>query len=79
MNIAKYIEDRIAVRQRDLSFRATVKFLWGNGAKVQREGQSAIDPTAYGVLGSYTPVVGDDVIVANLGGGWIILGKNVPF
>lgn len=79
MNIAKYIEDRIAVRLRDLSFRATVTETWGNGAFVQREGQSAADPTAYGVLGSYTPVVGDDVIVANLGGGWIILGKNVPF
>lgn len=77
VNIREEIEKAVAEGIRSMSFRATVTTLWGDGAYVTRPGNTSTDGNFYGVLGSYTPTVGDDVIVAYLAGNWIIVGKNV--
>lgn len=58
------------------AFRAVVTGTSGNLVTIQRTGQSAPDPQSYARLASYSsPQVADEVLVARIGEGYIVLGK----
>lgn len=47
------------------------------GVQVQFDGESATSPKAYKRLGSYTPTVGNRVILARVGSTWVVMGAVV--
>ena len=47
----------------------------GQGATVIIDGETSATTKRYKVLGSYTPAVGDRVLIAEVGGSYVILGK----
>lgn len=60
---------------RERVFRAVVTGTDGEKVIIQRTGQSAPDPQSYPRLASYeTPTEDDEVIVLQVGDGFIVLG-----
>ena len=47
----------------------------GSGVTVQIDGESAATTKKYTYLSSYTPAVNDRVLIAEVGGSYVILGK----
>ena len=47
----------------------------GSGVTVQIDGESAATTKKYTYLSSYTPTVNDRVLIAEVGGSYVILGK----
>ena len=47
----------------------------GSGVTVQIDGESAATTKKYTHLSSYTPAVNDRVLIAEVGGSYVILGK----
>lgn len=49
----------------------------GEGVKLTIDGESAPTAKNYMFLGSYTPVVGDRVLIEEISGSYVVLGKVV--
>ena len=47
----------------------------GSGVTVQIDGESSATTKKYAYLSSYTPAVNDRVLIAEVGGSYVILGK----
>lgn len=47
----------------------------GSGVTVQIDGESSATTKKYTYLSSYTPAVNDRVLIAEVGGSYVILGK----
>lgn len=78
MNLARAVREMFEGMWGERLFRATVTGTSGNRVTVRRTGQAAADPQSYARLASYsTPQVDDEVLVARVGDGFIVLGKIV--
>ena len=78
MNVLDEVRKMINRVWRERLFRATVTGTSGNLVTIRRTGQSAADVQSYAKLASYSaPAADDEVIVAQIGRGWIVLGKVV--
>lgn len=78
MNLAAAIRDAFDGYWRQRLFRAVVTGTSGNKVLIQRPGQSSADPQSYARLASYSsPQTNDEVLVAQVGGGYIVVGKVV--
>lgn len=75
MNIVDNLIARMAQREADLIWRGSVAAISGNLISVIRVDQSAPDTQPYAHLASYTPTIGDEVLVAKCGRGYIVLGQ----
>jgi len=49
----------------------------GNKVTIQFDGETSVSQKYYPILASYTPVVGDRVLVANVSGTHVVLGKII--
>lgn len=47
----------------------------GSGVTVQIDGESSATTKKYTYLSSYTPAINDRVLIAEVGGSYVILGK----
>jgi len=76
MNVIAMAREAFDGLYRQRVFRAVVTGVSGELVEIQRTGQAAPDSQAYPRLASYvTPSVGDEVIVQQVGDGWLITGK----
>lgn len=72
MNLARYVEDTWARMFGENVFRATVTGTSGNQVTITSQRLNGTFPR----LVSYaSPTADDEVVVAKLGSGWIVLGE----
>lgn len=77
MNLQSELAAAINTSQDDQIWRGVVTGTLGDLVYVRRAEQSVADTQPYPHLDSYTPTVADEVIVARVGKGYIIIGKVV--
>lgn len=56
---------------------ATVKEVSANGTKIKFDGEGIVSEQYYSRLGSYIPTNGDRVLLAQIAGTHVILGKVI--
>lgn len=72
MNLARYVEDTWRRMFGENVFRATVTGTSGNQVTITSSRLNGTFPK----IGSYSsPTADDEVVVARLGSGWIVLGE----
>ncbi len=76
MELVEIIRDIVRTEARLAFARGTVTGTSGNLVLVQRQGAAAADPAGYPRLASYTPAVGDEVLLVRAGG-YIVVGRVV--
>lgn len=75
-NILKQAMELFRQDQREQLFRAVVTGTSGDLVTIQRTGYSTPDTQSYPRLASYSaPQVNDEVIVARVGKGYVVLGE----
>lgn len=73
INLARFIEDTWHRLWSESVLRATVTGTSGQRVSVSSEKLTGTFPK----LSSYTPSVGDEVLIVRVGTGWIVIGKVV--
>jgi len=77
MNILEEIMGKVEKDQNLQLFRAVVVANSGDTVQIQRTGQAAPDTQYYPKLDGVTVITNDEVLVARVGSGYIVLGKIV--
>lgn len=76
MNAEEFVSLIAKLNKQDKAFSlGTIGGVSGGKARVKFDGESTTSSKYYSCLSSYSPVVGDRVLIANIAGTHVVLGK----